>query len=222
MSRKIYHFSPEMIEEFKQIYPTTKADELAIKFNCNTRKIHNLASELGIKKDKEWVRENSRKNMQRPDHPAKKFWKQKGCVPINKGKKLTDYMTPEAIEKIKLTQFKKGQLGWNHKEVGFERINVDGYIEIKVAEPNVFKLKQRVVWVENFGAIPKGHNVQFKDRNPLNCEPENLYIISRANQLKFENSFIVKYPKDIQLAIHAKGALTRQINKQLKLQSNGK
>lgn len=220
MSKKLYFFSPQMIEELKANYPTTQASELAELFNCSTRKIYNLAYELGLKKDKEWMRENSRKSMQRPDHPAKKYWKQKGCVPINKGKKQAEYMTPEAIERTRATQFQKGQLGWNHKEVGYERINVEGYIEIKVAEPNVFKQKQRVVWESNFGPIPHRHNIQFKDKNRLNCEPDNLYCISRANQLKNENSFIARYPKDLQLAIQSKAVLTRQINKIIKKQED--
>jgi hypothetical protein len=220
MSRKLYHFTPEMHEELAKFYPVTLASELAEKFNCSVRKIYNTAFDMGLKKDPEFVKEIARKNMERTDHPAKKHWRQKGCIPLNKGLKQIDYMTPEGIERSKATRFQKGRLGWNHKPVGYERINVDGYVEVKVAEPRTFKLKQRVVWEKNFGAIPPGHNIQFKDGNPLNCEPENLYCISRSDQLKYENSHIARYPKDIQLAIQAKGVLTRQINKQLKLQEN--
>lgn len=224
MNRKLYHFTPEMVEELKQLYPTTKNDILAERFNCSYSKICNMSEKYGLKKDIEWVRELSRKNMQRPDHPAKKFWRQKGDTPINKGKKQIEYMTPEAIERTRATRFQKGQRAWNHKEVGYERINVDGYIEVKVSEPNVFKLKQRIVWESINGEIPKGHNIQFRDGNPLNVEPENLYMISRANQLKTENSIHARYPKELQLVISAKAALNKQIKreiiKQSKLQEN--
>ena len=213
MSEKLYYFTPVQLEEIKTLYPVTKAKDLAKQYDCSTRKIYNLAQEFGLKKDKEWIRENARKNFERPDHPAKSFHFPKGHVPENKGKKQTDYMSPESIERTKGTQFKKGQLGWNHKEVGYERINADGYIEVKVSEPRTFKLKQRHVWEMNFGTIPKGHNIQFKDKNSLNCEPENLYMISRRDQLKTENSMYARYPKELQLAIQAKGALNRQINK---------
>ena len=49
---------------------------------------------------------------------------------------------------MKRTMFKKGNKPLNHREVGSERINVDGYVEIKVAEPATWKLKQRVVYEE--------------------------------------------------------------------------
>ena len=56
---------------------------------------------------------------------------EKGHVPANKGKKM-----PAAVyEKSKHTMFRKGHQPNNHREVGSERINVEGYAEIKVAEP---------------------------------------------------------------------------------------
>lgn len=218
--KKRYVFTPEMISELLRDYPNTSTEALARCFGCSIRKIHEIAGEHKVKKDIAYIKELSRKKMEDPDHPARKHWKQKGCIPPNKGKKQIEYMTPEAIERTKATQFKKGQLGWNYKPIGYERVNIEGYIEIKVADPNVFKLKQRLVWESNFGPIPPGHNIQFKDKNRLNCEPDNLYCISRANQLKSENSFIARYPKDLQLAIQSKAMLTRQINKLNKQQQN--
>lgn len=221
MSAKLYDFTPERIEELKQLYPITKNDALALHFKCSYRKIVNLSVQYGLKKDKEWFREIARQNMLNPNHPGRKHWIKKGSISANKGKKQTEYMTPEAIERTKETRFKKGQQVWNHKQVGYERINVDGYIEIKVSEPNVFKFKHRVTWEKHNGPIPKGYNVQFKDGDRLNCDDiTNLYLISRSVQLKTENSMFVKYPKEVQLAIQAKGALNRQINKQIKLQEN--
>ena len=43
------------------------------------------------------------------------------------------------------TEFKKGQKPSNHRPVGSERVNIYGYIEIKVAEPRVWRQKQQVV-----------------------------------------------------------------------------
>jgi len=213
MSAKLYDFTPKMIAELKLLYPNTHSRELAVHFNCSYRKICNLAFQLKLKKNIEWIRETARKNMLDPNHPGRQSCFKKGIIPANKGKKQTEYMTPEAIEKTKSTRFKKGHRVWNHKEIGFERITKDGYIELKVAEPNVFKLKHRVMWEKHNGPIPKGYNIQFHDGNKLNCCMENLYIISRSDQLKYKNSLIVRYPVDIQLAIRAKGALNRQINK---------
>ena len=108
---------------------------------------------------------------------------EKGHISHNKGKKWNDYMSKEKQEKSLKTTFKKGNVPHNHKPIGYERISVDGYIEIKVKEPNIFKLKHRVIWEEHFGSIPNGYNVIFKDRNKLNLDINNLALVSKAQML---------------------------------------
>lgn len=99
---------------------------------------------------------------------------EKGHSPVNKGVKGLKYSGSEK------GWFKKGNIPVNHRPVGSERISVDGYIEIKVAEPNKWKLKQRVVYEEKYGKIPDGHVLIFLDRNPLNCTLENLILAPRS------------------------------------------
>lgn len=135
----------------------------------------------------------------------------KGNIPPNKGMKQSEYMSEDAIERTKATRFKKGQTPHNYKPIGHERVTKEGYIAVKVKEPNVFKLKQRVVWEQHFGKIPKGYNVQFKDDNRQNLDIDNLYIISRADQMKYQNS-IQNYPEEIRDAILTVGQLKRIIN----------
>lgn len=102
---------------------------------------------------------------------------QKGHVPVNKGVKGVVY------EGCKKTWFKKGHVPKNHRPLGSERINVDGYTEIKVAEPNKWRLKHNVIWEEHNGTIPKGYVVIFGDRNPLNLDINNLILVSRQQLL---------------------------------------
>ena len=78
------------------------------------------------------------------------------------------------------TWFKKGQRSINWRPVGSERLNVDGYLEVKVSEPNHWDLKHRVVYREHFGDIPEGHAVLFNNRDRTDCRPENLLLVSRA------------------------------------------
>lgn len=130
-----------------------------------------------------------------------------GHTPANKGKK----MSPELYAKCAPTMFKKGNIPGNHREVGSERVNKDGYVEIKVAEPNKWKAKHRVIWEAANGPVKKGYNVQFKDGNPKNITLENLYLISRAQQLKEQNSLMARYPKEIREVIHLRGAVKRQM-----------
>ncbi|WCH25220.1 HNH endonuclease signature motif containing protein [Aeromonas salmonicida] len=79
------------------------------------------------------------------------------------------------------TRFKKGDTPANHRPVGSERVSVDGYIEIKVAEPASWDLKHRVVWEQEHGPIPPSHVIWFIDNNPLNCAPDNLMLVTRAH-----------------------------------------
>ena len=106
----------------------------------------------------------------------------KGHPTYNKGQK----MRPDVYEKAKPTMFKKGHMPKNHREVGSTRINVDGYIEIKIAEPNKWCLLHRHKWQQAHGPVPKGHCLIFRDNNKQNCELDNILLISR-NELKVLN-----------------------------------
>lgn len=103
----------------------------------------------------------------------------KGCVPHNKGKK----MPKEVYEKAKHTMFSKGNIPVNHRPVGSERISKDGYVEVKVEEPNKWKLKQRIVYEELKGRIPEGSTIIFLDGNKLNFDINNLKCVSRLELL---------------------------------------
>ncbi|MHB8308668.1 MAG: HNH endonuclease signature motif containing protein, partial [Candidatus Desulforudaceae bacterium] len=82
----------------------------------------------------------------------------------------------------KETQFKPGRLPHNYKPVGTERVNADGYVDIKIQDGNAqknWKGKHLVVWEERHGPVPKGHAVIFGDGNRRNFEPSNLILVSR-------------------------------------------
>lgn len=116
---------------------------------------------------------------------------EKGHTPLNKGVKG---IWNKGCEK---TWFKKGNIPKNHRPVGSERITVDGYVEIKVAEPNKWRLKHNVIWEEHNGPIPKGHVVIFGDRNPLNLDINNLILVSRKQLLILNNNKLIK--NDVEL-----------------------
>lgn len=107
----------------------------------------------------------------------------KGTVPPNKGKK----MSAEQYAKSSRTMFKKGGIPQNYRPVGSERVNVDGYIEIKVADPSKWELKHRFIWEESNGKIPAGMNLIFKDNNPLNVKIDNLMLVTRAENMEMNN-----------------------------------
>ena len=187
--------------------PNIFTADIAKRLDRTLPQVYNKARKMGLKAPLERNRLAGKLGSNHPNAVAHRF--KKGSVPPNKGKK----MSPEVYEKVKETMFKKGNSPVNHREVGSERINVDGYIEIKVAEPNRWKLKHRIIWEQVNGKIPKGYNVQFKNHNRQDCRIENLYLICRADQIAKENSYWAKYPKEIQELIHLKGIVNRAIHK---------
>ena len=107
----------------------------------------------------------------------------KGNVPHNKDKKQVEYMSKEAIERTKETRFKKGNKPKNYRPVGSERITKDGYIEVKVADPNKWETKNKIIYKQYFGDIPKGHKVIYADGNKLNNDINNLILVSDNEEL---------------------------------------
>ena len=105
----------------------------------------------------------------------------KGHIPYNKGKRGPEYgYLP--------TCFKKGHTPAKQKPVGSTRINVDGYTEIKIAEPKKWRLLHQVVWEQANGPIPKGHAVIFGDGDKQNVKLNNLILVTRS-ELAVLNKF---------------------------------
>lgn len=102
---------------------------------------------------------------------------EKGNIPWNKGKKGW-YAT--GTEK---TRFKTGNIPPNHREVGSERITKDGYIEVKVEEPNKWRLKHIVVYEQQHGVVPKDYAVIFLDGDKKNTDISNLKLVTRSELL---------------------------------------
>lgn len=198
-------WSPVKRQKLIALYPDHTNLEIASMLGSTESAVAGMAFKLKLRKSAEFLFE----------HSSKGFFP-KGHQPTNKGRKQTEYMSDAQIEKTKVTRFKKGNIPGNHKPVGYERITRDGYIEVKTAEPNVFELKHRLVWIEHNGEIPPGYNIQFKDGNRRNVCIENLYMISRSKQMKTENSYHARYPEEVKKLIQLKGALNRQINKATK------
>lgn len=118
----------------------------------------------------------------------------KGHITHNKGKK----MPKEVYEKAKGTMFRKGHIPENHKEVGSERINVDGYTEVKVAEPNKWKLKQRFIYEEATGEkLTKNDVIIFLDGDRQNFDINNLVKMTRVELARYNQDHL--YGKEVEI-----------------------
>lgn len=107
---------------------------------------------------------------------------EKGSTPWTKGKKWSEYMSPEAQERSRQTCYDHAHIPDNVVPVGTIRKTKDGYLIKKVQERGYqwdrWKLLHRLVYEEHFGPIPDGMIVSFKDLNKENCEPDNLYLLT--------------------------------------------
>ncbi len=193
------------------LYPTTESSEIAKKLGVSLSRVYNRANFLGLKKERGFASRINKKRWQegRMEGCRKGHYK-KGNAPMNKGLKITEYMSPEAIEKHKKTRFKKGNLSHNYRPVGSQRIDKDGYIEVKIKDPNVWELKHRYIWSKHNGKIPKSYKVRFIDGDRGNFNINNLEIISEA-ELMNENT-IHRYPQEVRELIKLQSKLNKKLN----------
>lgn len=138
---------------------------------------------------------------------------QKGQVSHNKGKKQTEFMSKEAIERTKATRFKKGNIPKNYRSVGSERINKDGYVEVKISDPNKWDTKNRVVYQKYFGEIPEGCKVIYADGNKLNNDPNNLILVSNSEELIMNRHNLIFNSKDLTTTGHLIAKVVDKTNK---------
>lgn len=103
-----------------------------------------------------------------------------GSVAWNKGKKGTHFSPA--------TEFKKGCAAPNKLPVGtvtfrHRKREKSARAWIKVAEPNIWRVRAVVVWEAAHGPLPKGFVIHHKDEDPLNDDLANLVALSRAAHL---------------------------------------
>ena len=95
------------------------------------------------------------------------------------------------------TSFKKGTIPPNYKPVGTERFAKDGYIEVKVKDPNVWELKHRYIYEKHHSEIPKGYNVIFADKDITNFDIDNLILVSKAEMLILNKNKLIFEDKEL-------------------------
>jgi hypothetical protein len=193
-----------------ELYPHKSTREIAQRLNRSEKSIYSQANLMQLSKSSEYMTQELARQAERLKIVGAGNRFSKGSVPSNKGKKQIAYMSVEAIERTKATRFKKGNVPQNKKEIGHQRITKDGYVEVKVAEPNRFVLLHRWIWKIWNGPIPKGHRVHFKNDDKLNCDISNLELLTP--QQAMEKNRISGYPVELQQVIRLNNKLTKKIN----------
>lgn len=113
----------------------------------------------------------------------------KGSTPPNKGKKLADVLSPDKLEKVLASAFKKGNVPHNtltdntittRRDFKYRGGAEYKWIRIKQGKWEMLHLH---TWVKHNGPIPAGYCIRFKDGNTLNCDITNLEMITKAENM---------------------------------------
>lgn len=202
MSRK---WNKEELETLELLYPHLPNREVAGIIGKTKAAVEQKAHVCNVKKSESYMIRLAKE--MKEVNKATQF--KKGHITWNKGTK--------GLTSANSGSFKKGQKSHNKRPLGSTRITQDGYTEVKTKEPSTWELLHRLEWQKHNGAIPDGHNVQFKNGNKQDCKIENLYLIDKAgNMLK---NTIQRYPDELKRVIRRKAKLKRII-KNMETQGN--
>lgn len=182
-------FTPEEDKIIRENYLIKPVKTLAEEMNRSYTGIMGRLKVMGLSIPEEIV--NDRKLQSRI---------KKGDVPRNKGKKQSEYMSPEAIARTARTRFKKGDIPINaYNQPG--KITVRKQTEAKGGRSyqyicvNLGKWKELHIhnWEKVNGPVPSGHCLWFRDGNSLNADVSNLELITRKeNRLRNSSSVLLK------------------------------
>lgn len=203
-------FTPEENELIRTLYPDNRTDFIAKKLNRTVRSIYMQASNLGLKKSKEFLASPESGILTKGTQLGKATQFIKGHVPANKGV----VMSPELREKVKHTWWTKGNKPHNTKADGVitTRTNKASGIKykyIRIDEGHWEDLK-RYMWEKANGSIPSGFNVVFKAENTGVYKLDNFELISNAELL--ERNTLIQWPLELQQVIKLNNKLKKQIH----------
>ena len=193
-------------QQIIDLYPNHSSKYIAELLGVSITKVYNTAWAAKVKKSAEYMLTPESGRIIEPS-VANQF--KPGHTPHNKGKQLS----VEIYEKIAPTMFKRGNKPHNTKPNGTINIRADKsgrlyqYIKIKDCQ---WELLQRHVWTQANGEIPPGSVVIFLDGNYLNCELNNLQVISRKENMA--RNTIQRYPAELQEVMKLTCKLKRKTN----------
>lgn len=229
--QKRFWTEPE-VKVLIEMYPDEWNRDIAAKLGRDINSVAHKAGALGLKKSETFFKsDKSGRNHLVKVGSDTRF--KKGQVSHNKGLKQSDFMSEESLSKTKATRFKKGLVPHNRLPIGSERV-LDGFVQVKVADGKLnhnWKQKNRWIWEQNNGPIPKGCVIEFIDGDTRNFDLSNLRMVTRKENilnntlrdqsilkrfLKVKNEderqeYIEKYPHIIELK-----RLQIQLNQKIK------
>ena len=199
------NWTNEEIMTLRRLYPDTYTAELVKILGRPKSGIFGKANILGLKKSEAFMKAELKRqgDKLRIVGAASRF--PKGHVPPQKGKKANE----KTIAALSKYWYPKGHEPHNIRPDHYERVNVEGYIEYRVARGK-YVMKHRHIWKEAGRNVPKGYVVGFKDGNRLNCQLDNLHLVHRRD-IMAQNS-IHRLPEELKDTIRLVTKLKKHIH----------
>lgn len=188
-------FTPEMDQFLMENYLTMPIKPLGEKIGKSFTGCMIRLRQLGLEIPQELREQRKRKGQRKKGEPS-----------FNKGLKITEFMSKDAIARCSTTRFKKGCIPHNTKKIGHTRRSKDGYVQVKTAEG--YRFKHHLVYEKHFGKIPAGMMITFKDGNPGNLAPSNLEVITKKENLKRN---WLELPPPLKKAIKLTNKITKEL-----------
>lgn len=185
MAKKRIEWTDEIVDYLREIYP----------YKTNKECVQILYEKFGIEANTANIIA-TKKRYGLPDKVIENTGMfKKGDSPWNKGIPMRD----ETRDKLKDTWFQKG-CDFFSRPLGDERVDRDGYIRVKIKQPNVWVLKNRYLYEQAHNVKLKDDEVVlFADQDKTNFNIDNLIKVNRKdllclckNDLIFENAELTK------------------------------
>ena len=208
MSRKNWFESDRA--ELVRLYPVTSTKKLAERFGCSIRSIYCIARKLNLYKSPDYLTSKDSGRIIKNEHRGQGTEFKPGHTPPNKGVKGW-----QAGGRAEQTKWKPGHKPHNYNPIGTIRVNKDGYLQRKITSTGHSNIDwvcvHHLLWKEQHGDIPKGHVLIFKNGDKTDLNPDNLELITMAENMK--RNTIHRFPEKLKQVMQAKASLTRRINK---------
>jgi len=124
-------------------------------------------------------------------------------------------MSEESIRRTISTRFKKGQRIYNEMYDGATTIRNDKtgrkYYWIRKAKAN-WRMLHVHIWEQEFGKVPQGKIVVFKNKDSLDVRIENLELITLTENMR--RNTIARFPIELRTTIRLVRKLERKIHEQ--------
>ncbi len=207
----------QSVAALKRRYPHEPTAVIAVDLGMTVTACYQMAHKLGLKKTEDYLNGPQACRLRRGDNVGMGTRFQPGQTPANKGLRRPGWAPGRMAE----TQFKKGNSPHTTQPVGSYRLDKDGTLQRKIGTAKGNNSKRwrgvhELVWIEANGPVPPGHICIFKPGLRTNVLEEitvdKVECISFAENMR-RNSYHNRYPKEIGLAIQARGALVRKINR---------